>query len=140
MSLAFSKELRLPARLEELESLQVLVEEFLEHEGCTPKICNQVAVVTEELFVNIARYAYDGKAGEALVRIGVERPFMTLQFEDMGKPFNPLDQPLPDINVSLEDRPIGGLGIYLTMKMMDEVHYERINGKNCLTIRKKIEA
>jgi anti-sigma regulatory factor (Ser/Thr protein kinase) len=139
MSLTFSKELRLPARLEELESLQALVEEFLEQDGCSPKICTQVAVVTEELFVNIARYAYDGKAGEALVRIGVERPFMTLQFEDKGKPFNPLDQPPPDTSASLEARPIGGLGIYLTMKMMDEVHYERINGKNCLTIRKKIE-
>ncbi|GHV76058.1 histidine kinase [Spirochaetia bacterium] len=137
--MTFSKELRLPARLEELESLQALVEEFLEHEGYGPKICNQVSVVTEELFVNITRYAYDGKNGEALVRIGVELPFLTLQFEDTGKPFNPLDQPPPDTNASLEDRPSGGLGIYLTMKMMDEVHYERIDGKNCLTIRKKIE-
>jgi anti-sigma regulatory factor (Ser/Thr protein kinase) len=140
MSLTFSKELRFPARLEELESLQALVEEFLENEGCSPKICNQVSVVTEELFVNIARYAYDGKAGDALVRIGVDRPFLTLQFEDAGKPFNPLDQPSPDTQASLEDRPIGGLGIYLTMKMMDDLHYERIDGKNCLTIRKKIEA
>ncbi|GHV91020.1 histidine kinase [Spirochaetia bacterium] len=137
--MTFSKELNLPARLEELESLQALVEEFLDHEGYGPKICNQVSVVTEELFVNIARYAYNGNAGEALVRIGVERPFLTLQFEDAGKPFNPLDQPPPDTNASLEDRPIGGLGIFLTMKMMDEVHYERIDGKNCLTIRKKIE-
>ncbi|GHV45816.1 hypothetical protein AGMMS49546_32570 [Spirochaetia bacterium] len=135
----FNKELCLPARLEELERLQAQVEEFLEQEGCVPKICNQISVVTEELFVNIVRYAYNGKVGEALVRIGREGAFLTLQFEDAGKPFNPLEQPPPDTAASLEDRPIGGLGIYLTMKMMDEVHYERINGKNCLTIRKKVE-
>lgn len=138
MSLTFSKELHLPARLEELENLQALVEEFLETAGCSPKTCNQIAVVTEEIFVNIAHYAYDGKAGEALVRIGTEGDFLIIQFEDAGKPFNPLDRPSPDTKASLGDRPIGGLGIYLTMKMMDGVYYERIGGKNCLTIRKKI--
>ena len=139
MSLIFSKELHLPARLEELESLQALMEEFLETAGCTPKICNQISVVTEELFINIARYAYGGKAGEALVRIGIEGDFLTVQFEDAGEPFNPLNQPAPNTEASLENRPIGGLGIYLVMEMMDEVYYERIGGKNCLTIRKKIE-
>jgi anti-sigma regulatory factor (Ser/Thr protein kinase) len=138
MSLTLNREVLLPASLEDLERLQQWVEDTLEEAGCDRRMAGKVGVAAEEIFVNIVKYAYEGKSGDAVVRLRVEEPWLIMEFEDGGRPFNPLDFPAPDVSASLEDRPVGGLGIFLTVKMMDKVSYRRIDGKNCLALWKKI--
>jgi anti-sigma regulatory factor (Ser/Thr protein kinase) len=105
---------------------------------CPETISNQVMLVNEEIFINIASYAYPIASGEVAVRIGKKGNLLALQYEDAGIPFNPLEMPPPEINVPLEERKIGGLGIFLVRKMMDDVKYERVNNKNKLTLYKLI--
>ncbi|MDR0997979.1 MAG: ATP-binding protein [Treponema sp.] len=136
--MTLNREVVLPASLEDLERLQTWVEEALEEADCDSPMAGRIGLVVEEVFVNIAKYAYDGQSGDARVRLRVERPWLVMEFEDQGKPFNPLDFPPPDISASLEDRPVGGLGIFLTVKMMDKVSYRRSEGKNCLTLWKNL--
>jgi anti-sigma regulatory factor (Ser/Thr protein kinase) len=138
MSLTLNREVVLPASLKDLERLQNWVEEALEEAGCGGPVAGRIGVAVEEVFVNIAKYAYNGQAGEATVRLQLEMPWLVMEFEDQGKPFNPLNFPPPDTSASLEDRPVGGLGIFLTVKMMDRVSYRRQGGKNCLTLWKNL--
>jgi anti-sigma regulatory factor (Ser/Thr protein kinase) len=100
----------------------------------------QIAVVIDELFANIAMYAYDGGKGEAIVGVDVsgEPQVVSITFKDRGKPFDPLAKEDPDVTLSVEERPIGGLGIFMVKKMMDEVIYRYEEGMNVLTVRKKI--
>jgi anti-sigma regulatory factor (Ser/Thr protein kinase) len=128
----------LPASLADLECLQDWVEKTLEEMDCDLSIAGKIGVAVEEIFVNMAKYAYDGKSGDATVRFRMEGPWLIMEFEDRGKPFNPLDFPPPDVSASLEDRPIGGLGIFLAVKMMDKADYRRIDGKNRLSLWKNL--
>jgi anti-sigma regulatory factor (Ser/Thr protein kinase) len=96
-------------------------------------------LVIEELAVNIADYAYpDGGDGYLDVLIDKTPETITITFKDGGTPFNPLERKMPDIDLPLEERGIGGLGIFLTVKKMDEVKYDYRNNENVLTIMKKI--
>ena len=96
-------------------------------------------LVIEELAVNIADYAYsDGKDGYLDVLIDKTPEEITITFKDGGTPFNPLERKMPDLDLPLEERGIGGLGIFLTIKKMDEVKYDYRNRENILTIKKKI--
>jgi anti-sigma regulatory factor (Ser/Thr protein kinase) len=133
----FNKEIVVSATIDELDRLLEWISDNLEEE-CPGKISNQIAVVTEELFVNIASYAYPGKTGDVTIRISLDALRLVMQFEDSGIAFNPLEHELPNVNTGIEDRKIGGLGIYLTRKWMDEVIYQWKNGKNVLTIVKQI--
>jgi serine/threonine-protein kinase RsbW len=94
-------------------------------------------LVVEEIVVNVCSYAYTDD-GPLTVTIDNTNHVITMVFKDGGMPFNPLAKPDPDISIPLEDRKIGGLGIFLTKKLMDHVEYEYIDGKNVLTIRKNI--
>ncbi|MDR1252274.1 MAG: ATP-binding protein [Treponema sp.] len=134
----FEKEITLKASIDELEKILDWMADIFEDYSCPGRICNQIAVITEEIFVNIANYAYDGREGDALIRVGRSGPVLILQFVDSGKYFNPLKKADPDINAAIEEHTIGGFGIYITKKWMDSIHYDRINGKNQLTIRKNI--
>ena len=97
-------------------------------------------LVIEELAVNIADYAYpDGKDGYLDVLIDKTPEEITITFKDGGTPFNPLERKMPDITLPLEQRGIGGLGIFLTVKKMDSVTYDYRNNENVLTIKKKID-
>ena len=104
------------------------------------KAQTQIAIAIDELFGNIARYAYTPDIGKATVRFAVdENPLsVIITFIDHGVPFNPLEQAQPDIHASAEDRPIGGLGIFLVKKSMNMVEYTYKNGQNILTIKKTI--
>jgi anti-sigma regulatory factor (Ser/Thr protein kinase) len=133
---SFDREIELPAVIDNLDRLLEWVAEALEEVSCTGKLSSQITVVAEELFVNIASYAYRGTKGEAAVRIGFDGRRIILQFEDSGIAFNPLEQEIPDVMAGIEDRSIGGLGIYLTRKWMDEITYKRDNEKNILTLYK----
>ncbi len=129
-----------PAALEYLEQVQDFIDEQLEQHDCPMKAKFQLDVAVEEIFVNIAHYAYHPDVGEATVRccVGGSPLQVTIQFLDRGKPFNPLAKEDADTTLSAEDRDIGGLGILMVKKSMDAVDYTYENGKNILTIKKNI--
>ena len=134
------KELTVPATLEELETVQAFIEGELETSGCPMKTMLQVSVAVEEIYVNIAHYAYHPEIGEATIRcaVGGDPLQVTIQFLDSGKPFDPLAKPDADITLSAEERQIGGLGILMVKKTMDDVVYEYKDGCNVLTLKKNI--
>lgn len=116
------------------------VEEQLEKFDCPMKIIMQMSVAFEEMFVNVAHYAYGEGTGDVLIRTEFEestREFRLI-FADSGMPFNPLARENPDITLSAEERDIGGLGIFMVKKTMDDVEYEYKDGKNILTLVKII--
>jgi anti-sigma regulatory factor (Ser/Thr protein kinase) len=100
----------------------------------------QILVAVEEIFVNIASYAYAPDQGNAIVRIEFsdEPVEVTITFMDNGIPFDPLQRRDPDVTLSAEERRIGGLGIFMTKKTMDSVDYEYKNGQNILRLKKSI--
>lgn len=134
------KEITLPAAIENLNHVLDFVNEELEQNDCPMKVCMQVAIAVEEIFVNIAHYAYNPVTGGATVRCEVtNEPFtVTIEFLDSGAPYNPLEKPDPNITLSAEERVIGGLGIFMVKKSMDSVEYEYKDGKNILTIKKGV--
>ncbi len=127
-----------PATLDELEAVQKFVATELEAADCPGKARLQIAVAVEEIYVNIARYAYHPNVGEATIccTVGGDPLRVTIQFLDRGKPFNPLEREDTDTTLSAEEREIGGLGILLVKRSMDAVTYTYENGFNILTIRK----
>jgi anti-sigma regulatory factor (Ser/Thr protein kinase) len=104
------------------------------------KVQMSVCVAIEEVFVNVAHYAYGEGEGDADLRISYEEDTRTFTFcmADKGVPFDPLQKPDPDITLSAEERQIGGLGIFITKKTMDAVAYAYENGENVLTMVKKV--
>ena len=134
-------EITVPATLDKLEEVNNYIVEILEELNCPPKARMQIEIAVEEIFVNIASYAYNPVVGKATVRLIVhENPLsVDIQFLDEGVPYNPLLREDPDITLSAEERGIGGLGIFMTKKTMDKISYSYDEGKNVLTISKKIE-
>ncbi len=132
-------ELRIEATTENLGEVIDFVTGTLT-EACTPRERMHLEVVTEEIFVNIASYAYpEGTGYVTVLREGGEGPEgLTLVFEDSGVPFDPLAAPDPDLTAPAEERPIGGLGVFLVKQFVDEAKYAYRDGKNILTVRKRI--
>ena len=132
-------ELILPARVENLEEVQAFVAERV-GEDCSLKTQMQLDLAVEEIFVNIASYAYAPGEGEAALRVEVsdEPRTVTLTFRDRGVPYDPLAREDPDVNSMAEDRQIGGLGVFLTKQFMDELRYEYKDGQNVLTMKKNL--
>ena len=133
------QELVVEAKDENLTKIMAVVEENLERMGCPMKAYTQIVIAVEEIFVNIAHYAYGDQTGEATIRIETEDSpqGIAITFFDRGMPYDPLAKPDPDITLGAEERQIGGLGIFMVKKSMDEVSYRYENGENILTIRKK---
>ena len=133
------RELTLPAQTERLPEVLAFVEEQLEEAGCPMKAQMQISVATEEVYVNIASYAYAPGSGVATIRLELtQEPAVVLTFIDSGIAFNPLEKEDPNVNLPAEERQIGGLGIFMTKKTMDEVRYERAGDRNVLTLIKRI--
>lgn len=133
------RELTLPAKTERLPEVLAFVEEQLEEAGCPMKAQMQISVATEEVYVNIASYAYAPGSGMATIRLELtQEPAVVLTFIDSGIAFNPLEKEDPNVNLPAEERQIGGLGIFMTKKTMDEVRYERAGDRNVLTLIKRI--
>lgn len=134
------KELTAPATIEELDHVREFVENELEAQGISLRIQMQISIAVEEIYVNIARYAYHPEIGQATVRcaVGGDPLQVTIQFLDSGKPFDPLARPDADTTLSAEERGIGGLGILMVKKSMDDVIYEYRDGCNILTLKKSI--
>lgn len=125
-----------PAANEKLPEVIELVEELLEEQDCPTKIAMQICICVEEMFVNVANYAYGEKAGDVLLRASADGGTLALTLIDAGIPFNPLEREDPDTAISPDDQQIGGLGIYIVKKSMDEVYYERKDDKNIFTMKK----
>ena len=133
-------ELKISAQVEKLNEVLAFVDERLERYDCPIKIQTQIDIAVEEIFVNIANYAYTPETGDATIKIGIsEDPLeVTISFADSGVPYDPLAKEDPDITLPAEKRPIGGLGIYMVKKSMDNVEYEHKDGMNIFVIRKKL--
>ena len=133
-------ELKLDAKTENLNDVIAFMDERLEEVGCPTKVQIALDIAVEEIFVNIAHYAYGAEgAGGAVIQFDINPEEAIICFIDEGTPYNPLEKKDPDITLSVEERPIGGLGIYMVKKSMDDVIYKRENDKNILTICKKLE-
>lgn len=127
-----------PATDEALADALAFVEEELEKNDCPMKTVMQITVCVEEMFVNVAHYAYDGKQGEVTLTLDTENGLFSIQLTDEGMPFDPLAKEDPDITLSAEERNIGGLGIFMVKKSMNEVSYERKDNKNIFIMKKEI--
>lgn len=132
------KEMRIVADDQNMETVHTFIRSCLP-EDCTSTIINKIDLAVEEIFVNIAHYAYNPEIGEAWIAASFEDNVLTVIFKDTGKEFNPIAKADPDLSLSAEERDIGGLGIFLTKKFMDSVEYVYMDGQNVLTLRKKIE-
>jgi len=134
------KELTIAATVENIETVTEFVNAQLEALDCPMKAQMQIDIAIDELFGNIAHYAYNPDVGSATVQVEVtEEPLaVIITFIDGGIPYDPLAAADPDITLSAEERQIGGLGIYMVKKSMDEITYEYKDGKNILSIKKKL--
>ena len=129
-----------PAKTDALSEVLGFVEETLESYECSMKNQTAICVAIEEVFVNVASYAYGEGSGDVTLDIGFDEANRDVTFRliDQGVPFDPLKKPDPDITLSIEERQVGGLGIFIVKKTMDTVHYAYEDGKNILTMIKKI--
>ena len=129
-----------PAKVDALPDVLGFVEEMLENYECPMKIQMAVCVAIEEVFVNVAHYAYGDSDGDVNfgIRFDEESREITFRMADKGVPFDPLEKPDPDITLSADEREIGGLGIFITKKTMDQVTYIYENNENILTMVKKM--
>ena len=138
--LFYGCELNVDALGEKLPEVMAFVDAHLEAAGCSEKAKNQVDLAVEEIFINIADYAYHPETGTAQVRVEVKEDPVTaiITFIDHGMQYDPLAREDPDVTLPAEERREGGLGIFLTKKLMDGVHYEYNNGRNILTLEKQL--
>lgn len=132
------KELVIEAERENLPKVQAFIDEQLEAAGCPMPTQITIDVAAEEIFVNIASYAYSPETGPVTIQVAVQENPLTakITFIDHGRPYNPLEKPDPDTTLRVRQRKKGGLGIYMVKQSMDRVDYEYQNGKNMLTIEK----
>ena len=134
------KEITVDAMIENMNTVTAFVDDFLDQIACPMKSRIQINIVIDEIFGNICHYAYKDSVGAVTVRVesGNTPKAVFLTFTDNGIPYNPLDTEDPDITSSSEERKIGGLGIYLVKKNMDEMKYEYLNQQNRLWMEKRL--
>lgn len=135
------KEIKVPAAIDQIDAVTDFVNSVLEELSCSIKAQMQIDVAIDELFGNIAKYAYHpSDGGDAVIRVESDEDSLsvTITFMDEGKPFDPLRRSDPDVTLSAEERGIGGLGIYVVKKTMDGVDYEYRDGMNILRIKKNL--
>ena len=134
------RELTVDAAVENIERVTAFVNEALQQADCPKKTMAQVDMVIDEVFANIAKYAYAPDRGRATVRVGFEQGTerLVLTFIDSGTPYDPLAAEDPDITLSAEDRPVGGLGVFLVKQFMDKATYEYRDGRNILRLKKAL--
>ena len=128
------------AEIKDVEKVTAFVEAELDKIGCPMKAAMQINIAIDELFSNIIKYGYPNKKGPVTVKFKYhsDTKAVFIRFEDEGIPYNPLIKEDPDITLSAEERDIGGLGIFVVKKTMDDMRYKYENGKNILTIKKSI--
>ncbi len=125
------------AEIQNLPELALFLEGLLKEAGNLEEESFDIQLAADEIFTNIASYAYGEGSGEVEIALSINDDSITITFTDSGTPFNPLSLPSPDTTRGIDERKIGGLGIYLVREMMDAASYLRENGKNILSIEKK---
>lgn len=134
-----SKSIKLSATDENLGEATEFIRDCLKSTGCTEKFVRQVELYVEEVFVNVAHYAYAPSFGDIEIITEITNDKLIVTFIDEGKQYNPLDKPDPDINLPADEREIGGLGIFMTKQLTNNIKYEYKNGKNILITEKNFE-
>ena len=133
------KELKLMASDETLAEVLDAIESQLIENGCSDSMRIAILIAAEEIYVNIAHYAYGGEAGEAIVQLDTTPNTFKAVFKDRGIPYNPLAKEDPDITLSIEEREIGGLGVFMVKETMDRVDYSYTDGYNVFTMEKDLK-
>ena len=133
------KELTIEARLENIERAIDFINSELEKKGCMFDVMQRIDLALEEMLVNVSHYAYSESKGEAKVEISFpEEGLVQLDIWDKGIPYDPTKKEDPDVTIPLKQRKKGGLGIYMTKMVMDEMSYEYIDGRNHTILRKDL--
>ena len=132
------KKLIVEANVENLYDVRDFVNKELERHNCPPAIQDNINLAVEEIYSNIANYAYQPASGSVAVFMTVGESAV-IRFEDTGVPYNPLEHPEPDLDKPLMERKVGGLGIFLVKKVMDKVEYMRVDEKNALVLTKRLD-
>ena len=137
---AMTNEITVQANIDNIAVVTDFVEEKLEAFRCPMRIRIQLKVAIDELFGNIARYAYHPNQGPATVRVDVEKDPLRiiLTFIDHGKPYDPLSTAEPDTTLPARQRQIGGLGVFMVRNTMDDISYEYRDGQNILSLKKNL--
>ncbi len=130
----YTAERNFTARVENIPEINAFVTAQAKKAGLNAKKNRQLELIVEEAVINICRYAYEVPPGAVTVRIYDEIKKFMVEFEDGGIPFDPLAAVDPDLNVGLDEREVGGMGIFLIRRMTDEMHYQRGDGRNILTV------
>ncbi len=135
------KELTLEARVENLDKVLQFIDEQLEQSDCPLKTQMKIDIAVEEVFVNVASYAYVPGTGPVTVCVEFEQApkAVIITFTDFGIPYDPMAKDDPDVTLPVQERQIGGLGIFMVKKSMDDMSYRYHNGQNILVIRKNFE-
>ena len=129
--------LKLQNKREELDRIVAAVDDIARQDDWPDDLLFKINLVLEEVGLNIIDYAFDGGIHEFEIRLTSDAEAVTIEAIDDGRPYDPLTEtPDPDLDASIEMRPIGGLGVYLVRTMMDRLDYQRVDGKNCLTMVK----
>ena len=135
MTLGAELHLRVETRQDELDRVTAAIEDFAQEEDWPLDLVFKVNLALEEVVINVMNYGHEDGLHEIDIILTSDEGALTIEIVDDGRPFDPLtDAPIPDVNAELEDRNIGGLGIHLIRKMMDDVRYRREEGKNHLTM------
>ena len=134
------RKMTIEAKIENLDDVLAFIDSELEAADCPMKTQMQIDVAVEEIFVNIANYAYFPETGSADIDVRIEGDprRVIITFTDSGMPYDPVAREDPDINVPAEDREVGGLGVFMVKQMMDDMEYSYQNGKNILTVQKML--
>ena len=134
-------EVRIANRLEEIDRVNDAFNEFADRHALPAKLRRKINLVFDELLNNIITYAYDDEDEHLIdVHIRISEARLTVTITDDGKPFNPFETQAPDTALSVEDRPLGGLGVHLVRNVMNRVGYERHGQKNVVRLEKEIES
>lgn len=133
------RELNIPAKMENLEIMIQFILETIENTTNKDKLSGKLRLVSEEILVNIINYAYPEKLGNVYINTELLNNTLVLKIIDEGIKFDPLERQNPDITIPLEERTIGGLGIFMVKNIMDEISYSYENNKNILTMKKKLD-
>ena len=138
---AIIKEITMDAIMGNLDDALTFIDDYLDEFGCSVKNRMQIELAAEEIFVNIAQYSYTPGTGDVTIMIGLSEDHsqVSITFTDSGIPYDPLTRDDPDVTLPVEDRQIGGLGIFLIKKNTDDVRYRFADGRNNLTIVKNLE-
>ena len=134
------EDLKLQARDDTLYTVLDAIEMHLDKNDCPADVKAEILVAAEEIYMNIAHYAYGGDEGEAVVQMEVSQDpkCCKVVFRDRGVPYNPLEKDDPDVSLSAMEREIGGLGIFMVKQSMDRVEYRYEEGCNVLVIEKNL--